>query len=465
MSLFSALQTSLSGLQTATQQMQLAANNISNANTPGYSAKQATLGEVNLGSVGGGVEITGYSRASDAILTTSLNNATSDAGKRGAQNTYLQQVQDLLGTSSSSNPPLEDAVAQLSSAWQQLAAQPESNVNQQQVVQTANNLVTQIQQASTQITTLDRQVSTDVNTSLADLNNDLQGISDINLKISNAVAADQPTGDLEDQRDLLVQKVAGLTSVNVMQRAQGQIALYTPGGYMLLDGSAQSFSYDGTNLVSTVSPTQSLNGILTGGSLEAKVAFRATTSPVSADPATSVIQKLRSQMNALATAFTTSSAGPPPSFAYAYANAAGTTGEATSIFTGTDSSTFAVNSALLNGTATIKVASPNDVVATFTDSTKSFSADGLSLTNTSYAGLASGILSGFQQAASNVQTLSTTATSQQTYLQQRLSNENGVNVDTETVSLTTLQNSYAASAHVISIIDTMFTTLFGINMA
>lgn len=464
MSLFSALQSSLTNLQATTTQMQLVANNISNANTPGYTLKTVTMGEISLGNTGSGTEITGYDRATDATLTETLNNATSDAGMTGSQNTYLQQVQNLLGATTGSNPPLADAVSQFSSAWQQLAAQPESNVEQQQVVQAASNLVSQIQQTTSAVNTLDNQVSTDINSSLSDLNADLNSITDLNQKISAAVSANQPAGDLQDQRDQLIQKVSGMMNVTVMQRPQGQIALYTPSGYMLVDGgSKQTFSYDGTNVVSSSNPAMSLNTILTGGSLQGQVQFRAISSPVSTDPAANVIQKLKSQLNTLATAFTTSTAGPPESFAHAYANATGQTGEASSIFTGTDSSTLAVNPALLDGSQTIKVASPDAVVATFTDSTKSFTGDGLNISGASYATLATGIISGFQQAASTVKNQSATATQQQSYLQQNLSNETGVNVDTETVSLTTLQNSYAASAHVISVINQMFTTLFGIG--
>ena len=463
MSLFTALQSSLSSLQTTTAQMQLVSGNISNANTVGYTRKTATLGQ----STGGGAQITGYDRVTDSTLTATLNAATSDASKLGAQNTYLQQTESFLGLSSSTgNPPLEDAVSQFSSAWQQLAAAPESNVNQQQVLSTASSLVSQIQHVSSQITGLDRQVSTDIKTTLSTLNSNLTQISDVNQKIALAMSTNQPTGDLEDQRDQLIQKVAQAANVTVMQRPRDQIALYTPGGYMLLDGTTPpTFSYDGTNVTANSDPTKSLNGVLIGGALQAQVDFRATTSPVSTDPATSVIQKLNSQMNALAAAFTTSSAGPPETFAHAYANATGQTGEATTFFTGTDAASIAVNANLVNGSQTIKQASANAVVATFNDSSKTFTADGLNLQNGSYSMLTSTILSNFQEAASTISALNTTASGQQSYLQQSLSNTTGVNVDTETVSLATLQNTYAASAHVISVINNMFATLFGISAA
>jgi flagellar hook-associated protein 1 FlgK len=299
----------------------------------------------------------------------------------------------------------------------------------------------------------------DINSTLVDLNSNLINIRDLNKKISMGLGTGTDVSSLLDQRDLLVQEVCTVMNVTVMPRANEQIALYTPGGYMLIDGDSQSFSYDGTNVYAAGAPGIPLNTALTGGKLQALINFRATSTPSSTDPATNVIQKLRSQANLIVSAFTTISAGPPASFAYAYDNATTNAGEAASIFTGTDTSSFAVNPNLLDGTEVIKLAGAAPVVDTFNDSTKTFTADGLNITSSSYQTLASSILTGFQQAATSIRALSTTASSQKDYLQQRLTNETSVNVDNEIVSLTTLQNTYAASAHVMQIINSLFDTL------
>jgi flagellar hook-associated protein 1 FlgK len=174
----------------------------------------------------------------------------------------------------------------------------------------------------------------------------------------------------------------------------------------------------------------------------------------------------------LANAFTSTTSG---GFAAAYNNASTDTGELGSGFftvsanasTGlADPSTFQVNTALLNGTSTVKQASASAVVSALsavqTYPPTSPTGLGLGLTANStgdYADMTTAVLSYFQQAANTVKTQSTAATQQQTYYQQTLSNATGVNVDTELVNLTTLQNSYAASAHVISTINQMYTDL------
>lgn len=461
MSLFSAINTSLSGLQAVTTQMQIVANNIANAGQEGFTRKSTIQSPTVLSGEGGGVQISGFVRATDPALTASIHTASSDAGMRTTQDRYLQQVQTILGATNGNNPPLTEAMAQFAASWRQLAAAPESNVRQNQVVQTASNLVATLRSISGAVESLDRQARAEVNSTLTDLNSDLQGIVDLNQKITAAIAAGQSPSNLEDARDQLIQKVSEVMNVTVLPRNQGQIALYTTGGYALLDGPAQSFSYDGATVTSALDPSMSLNDVLTGGKLEALVNFRADSSPTSpsVDPAAEVIRKLRSQLDLVASALTTSSAGPPETFAYAYANATTGTGEATSIFSGSTRTTLAVNANLLDGSETIKIASASDVADTFNDSSRSFTADGLSITGASYETMTASIMTFFQQSASTAAQLSATSSQQQDYLKQRLANQTGVNVDTETVALTTLQNAYSASAHVIAVIQQMFAAL------
>ncbi|MFY9287889.1 MAG: flagellar basal body rod C-terminal domain-containing protein, partial [Alphaproteobacteria bacterium] len=186
---------------------------------------------------------------------------------------------------------------------------------------------------------------------------------------------------------------------------------------------------------------------------------------VSTDPGTEVIRKLNSQIVALTDAFTNVTAGTPTRFALAYNSATTGSGElASSFFSVTtnsgipDPNTFVVNANLLNGTSTIKQAAGATVVASLS-AARSFTADGLSIPSGTYTDLSTGILAHFQQAANTISGQSETAQQQQTYYQQSLSNATGVNVDNELVNLTTLQNSYAASARVIGVINQMMEEL------
>ncbi len=457
MSLMSALSVSLTGLQVATSQMSLVANNISNAGKEGYSSKGVTLESVVLGKDAGGSRISGYTRVTDDATLNTLRTITSEDGLRSKQDYFMSRVSEILGTNTSA-PALSDAMNEFAAAWRQLEAAPESSVQQKQVIRAGTNLTMEIQSLARSIEDLDRSVHSDIDNTVNQLNNDLELVADYNQRIAAAISSNQPPGDLEDDRDKVILRIASVTKITILPREQGQVALYTPQGYLLLDGRPQTFSYDGTDVTAASNPSASLNDILSGGSLEAGVKFRSDASPATAstDPATEVIRKLRSQMDAIVDAFTTSTAGPPESFAHAY-NPAGTVGM--DFFSGTDRTTFAVTAGLVAGTTALTSTNASDVVDAFNDSSKTFTADGISLSGSSYEKLGADIIAGFQQAANNIADLSSPAASQKAFLEKKYYNNIGVNVDTELVALTTLQNAYNASARVISIINQMFDTL------
>lgn len=464
MSLFSALSVSLSGLQATQAQLQLTANNVSNAGQEGYTRKSVILTTASLGDIGGGVQVSGFQRATDKALFTTLTTATSNAALRAKQDTYLQQVQNILGTDSSDDPALSQAMTSFVNSWTQMASEPESIVNQRQVIQDANNLAEEIQRAAEAVEELDRQCFNEVNTTLSDLNSYLDQVKDLNQKISQSINSKQSAGDLEDARDRLVLKISEITGITVLERNFGQIAIYSATGYQLVDGSSsRSFSYDGTDITSSANPGLSLNTALSGGSLEGLVSFRMTSTPVSTDPSANVIQKLRSQLDSIAgsllSTVTTATSGAA-TFASAYNAATTSAGNlASDFFQGTDRTSITVNAALLDGSATVKTLSASPIADILLDSTRSFSADGLSLSRTNYASLVTSVLTTFQQASSNIATLSATADTQRDYLQEKLTNQTNVNVDTEMVQLISLQQSYAASARVMATVQNMFQKL------
>lgn len=465
-SLLAALSIAQSGLSAVSTQLEVVSSNVSNAGTEGYTKKGVVLASAALGEIGGGTSVVGFTRNADAVLFRSLSQATSNASYRETQNSYLQQIMDTLGLSSSDNPPLSDAVTTFVNAWTALQAEPESSVTQQEVINSGSTLADEIHDIAANVEEADRQISNEIGSSLQDLNNYLIQIGDLNVKISNAQTGGMDSGDLEDVRDQLVLKVANLLNVTTLDRGHGQIALYTKSGYQLLDGSSiNSFSYDGANIVSNANLTFPLNNTMSGGSLEALTKLRDTsaTAAASADPGTGVIQKLRDQLDLVARSFlstvTTATSGEQ-TFAAAYNAGATAAGElGANFFTGTNRTDFSINAALLAGTAKIKADGTGDVVSALLDETRVFNTSGLTANGVSYASLVSASMTDFQQTANTLSTLNTAAANMVDFMTQKYSNKAGVNVDEEMIALVTLQNVYTANARVLSVVQELFTAL------
>jgi flagellar hook-associated protein 1 FlgK len=475
LSLTGALSVALSGLQASTSAAQIISGNISNSQTPGYTEKTVNTSS----SVLGDAVINGYTRVTDNVLSSTLNSATSNASYLSTQNGYMTQVQEILD--SSGNPPaLTSAISNFQSAWTQYAASPDSSIDEQAVVAAGQQLASTVDTTSSQTLALQTQVQSDLGTTVSTLNTNLAKIQNLNSQIATALASGQPVGDLEDQRDQAVTAVAAITNVQVMQRPNDAIALYTPGGTSLVDGSAQVFSVSpsGNSVVNSLGAD--VSNVLTGGSLQAQTDFLSTST--STANGVGVIGKITSQLQNFANMFVNTAAG---GFADTYNSASSSNSSelGSGFFTASlganglpELDSFGVNSALVAGTSSVKQASATAVANTFTASnlaidmsnyptstttTSTFTATGLTANNQTYAGVASSILSGFQQSANAIQTASTAATAQKTYYQNSLTSETGVDTDTELINLTNWQNSYAAVAHVVSTIQSMYTVLEG----
>lgn len=453
MSLDTALSGALSSLKTVQQQISLVSNNINNANTPGYTRKTASLSPIGDGVELVGVKISDYQRASDKTLLKQLNAAIADSSMKGAQKQYLAQVQDILG-SSSDTVRLTNSVESFASAWRQMQAEPENTALQSQVITSGNSFASEIRAIAGKVEQLDRAIQSDISTGVSDLNNALNDIVTANGKIAEARAAGTATGDYEDQRDVALQKISQFVDIRVLERSNGQIAVYTPQGYALLDGKASQFSYSGGNV--TVSGSSTIvNSNLTGGRLEGLLNLRADTSPAAADPdpIKEVIRKLRNQLDSLISGFLTATTSPD-SFAQAYNNATTNTGAlASGFFTGSDRTDFAVNANLLNGSSTVKRLAAGAVATAMQVETRSITSYGQTFTNQSYSSFAQEIVAVWQGGSKRANDEADTSQSQTDYFKKLYTDKSGVNVDEELISMQTLQRSYQAAARLVSVVQ------------
>jgi flagellar hook-associated protein 1 FlgK len=565
MSLDAALNAAISGLRVNQANVQLVSANVAHANDPGYTKKTLVRESANLGEGQvGGVQIAGYSATISASLRRQYETLTSTNGLTSTQQDYLGRIQSLLGASSDT-AALPQLLSDFTAAWQGFQSQPESAAAQRQVIALGDQLAAEVRRVSAGVDQIDADIRTDIGSATNDLNDKLAQVFELNLRIK----ASDPNGaerlDLIDQRDGIVRDIANLVDVRSVDRDNGAIALFTPAGLSLLDGAPARFAFDGTNVVS-VDTGAPVNSLMREGKIKALLNLRydgtAAGQPASADPASEVIRKLRSQLDTIVNAFTTTT-GSPATFAAAYNGSTaslrvsasnlttvqpststplmntvtfsgslqeGDVFEITikgktysytatqndtnfdqiaqkltnlinadstldvsaingvgalqlvadsnntpftvvstvngqlpelsqSFFANTDRYTFSVSKDLLAGTQQLKKNSAPDVVTALNSNDRNFIAVGLSLTNVSYKGLMSGIIG---TSSANAKVVSDSAKLNSDSLQmtqQRYQQDTGVNLDEELANLQVLQNAYAASARLITVIQTLFDTL------
>ena len=494
MGLSSILSTATQGLQTVETEIEWRTDNVNNATSTTYARRDP----VTVSLSGQGVTAT-ITRASDTALQSEYLSASSASSAAGTTSDYFTQISDILGTSTSdSSSTLQTDMDSFTSAWQSFETDTSDSTSETEIVDTGQTLAQDMNSEAQQLQKLGEQASESAADQVTTLNGQLSTLATVNAEIAANPNAATTDPDLLDQRDSLVSDISGVVGVNVVTRSDGSVALYTNNGTVLVDKTAAQFQWNagtgGTqgyvSLAGKTTSAPGLNAGFSGGTLGATIDFL-NPSTSSSNAAVGTLAKAQAQLDNLALQLTGQSSGTfggayydatadrstdlaggssPATAIYAAsgstaaATAAGWDGSAlTSFFTidngsttgptaptETPSQSLAVNAALVSGSATVKRESATAVVAALTSASRSLSVGGVNVTGQTYSGLAAAIADYQSTSEATASSNSTSLSATTTTLQTRLTNEIGVNTDTEMAQLTVLENDYAANAKVIS---------------
>ena len=564
MSLTGALNTAIASLRVNQASIQVLSANIAHVDDPNYTKKtlnrqSLVLGDTQVGSVG----ISSYSTAVSENLRKQMESLIASNGSSAAQDEFMSRVQQLLGTSTD-QAALPNLLSQFTNAWQALQATPESKAAQASVIRYGEQLTTEINRVAAGVDIIDSEAKDETRQSVDKLNDLLEQVFELNIRLRSASDNGAERTELLDQRDALVRQVSDYVDVRTVERENGAIALFTPAGLSLVDGPPSKFNYDGTNLFRTEDPTTPVEGLFRAGKIRALMDFRLDNSgksaAVSTDPATEVIRKLRSQLDAVVKAMT-STTGSTFSTAYdaggqslriemgfqttvksqpaspqyttvgltgdlrpgdvfeidvngkVFSYTAQTTdstldaiasklaglvnGDTTlgvtaiagagalqlvgtandtpfsiktlvngdvpelksGFFQGTDRFNFQVNQSLLDGTQQLKKNSASDVVNAINNTDRTFVSAGLTISGVSYRGMFVNIVGTSIANAKTVADQAKFNSESLTQTEKRYQADVGVNLDEELANLQVLQNAYAASARLLTVVQQLFDTL------
>ncbi|OKH89021.1 flagellar hook-associated protein FlgK [Thalassospira sp. TSL5-1] len=246
MSLTQALNSAITGLNTAQSRIAITSSNIANVNTPGYSRKYAGQESLTLNGQGAGVTVSSITRNVNTGLQAELRGELGKAGTASVRDEFFQRVQVLFGTPKS-NSAISQRISNLSDAFEQLNSSPEQNSPKVQVLAAATQLVDSFGKLSDQIQGLrgnaDDRISQEVNQA----NELLSQIAKLNTDIVRLGNIDQPTTELRDQRDQKVNALSKIINTSTYTRDDGSMVIFTANGSRpLLDRSPIPLSFSPT---------------------------------------------------------------------------------------------------------------------------------------------------------------------------------------------------------------------------
>ncbi len=441
-----ALSIAASGLDAQQTAMDTISENLTNANTPGYVAESAQL-STNPGGdllgVGDGVRVDGVTQNTDGLLAT---NALQTQGVL-SQSTALQQI--LQGAQSafpvSSSAGIASDLSSFWQSWDAISQDPSNPAPRTQVVDLAQNLVSDFQQASQQLTNLQSNAETQVSTAVTQANSLLQQVATLNGEIGATEGGGSPANSLIDQQNQLMGELASSIGAVAVPQSDGTVNVDV-GGVTLVQGTwSDTIETTGGSGAMTLVAHASGTAIPTSsGSVAGQLAAINQYLPA-------YQAQLNTAANDLATTVNTQLA--------AGYTATGASGAGYPLFEGSGAAGLSVNSAISGNVQLIAASS----TATLPDATNDAgNAQAMAELYNSptgpdqqYQSLIQGL--GTQVAAVNSQVQAQTSVANAA--QENLQSVEGVNTNDEMVQMLTFQQAYQASAKLVSTVDTMMQAL------
>jgi flagellar hook-associated protein 1 FlgK len=237
MSLFSVLNTSAQGLNASQMAMDVSGQNISNANTEGYSRKRVVQSATyrtdgTYGQIGMGVDVDSIERTRSQFIDSQIQGQNSENGVYDQCNTTMQGVENTFNEPSDTG--LLSYINKFFDSWQNLANNP-SDISARTVVQTTAQALTEKFNASATDLADQRQACNDqITDQVGKINELTQQISALNSEIGVAqITTGQNANDSLDKRDELVKQLASIINITVTENDRDQISINTGGAILV----------------------------------------------------------------------------------------------------------------------------------------------------------------------------------------------------------------------------------------
>ena len=331
MSLDLALGIARSGLAAVQRGLAQNAQNVANADTPGYTRKAVPQSSLAVGDQPMGLRTAEARRDVDAALVARLDASRAAAAGAAAREDILSGVEAAHGTAEGGG--LADALAELRSGFIALRGAPADAGKQMAALEGARGVAEGLNRLSDAIGAARQRAQDGIVEEVAAANATLREIAGLTLRIKTG--GDGAAASLEDQRDLAVSRLSESLEVRAVRQPGGDLLLVARGGVVLpLDPDRDVLSTSGATVApggsfaSGTLPGVSLNGLdITGqlgggGRLGEYVALRDSTLPRFQAEADVLAATLAGRLDAQGLRLFTDAGGTVPAPALPYAGGA-----------------------------------------------------------------------------------------------------------------------------------------------
>ena len=337
MSTFSGLSAALSSLVAQRQALDVAGQNIANANTVGYTRQRADLQAVSGASrpsmfstplgVGNGVSTVGIARLGDEFLDARLRTQTSQASSYDALATTFERIESVV-----TEPGDEGVSAGLQefwAAWEDLANSPDVPATRTALLGKATTFTQQLSQTYRSLEGQWSQARSEADAIVSQVNTAAQGVAHLNNEIRSILVSGGNANELIDKRSTLITELSSLVGATSRAKEDGTVEVLVSGNQLVTGDRSLPIEVDGSYVMTAAlqEPPSATDAIhlkwsgtgtalaLDGGSLSGVLTSLAPSSlggPISraVDSLNSLATKLATQVNAVHSTGQTLAAAP-----------------------------------------------------------------------------------------------------------------------------------------------------------
>jgi flagellar hook-associated protein 1 len=267
MSIAAALSNALSGLSAAARRSDVISGNVANALTEGYARRETVASAGVLAGEGAGVRIETVRRSVDARTLADRRGAEAGEARAGTLADAQARLSEAYGAAGEDGA-LSARATDFETALRALADSPESASLQAASVDAARRLVGAIGAVAGEADRLRMDADAAIAREVDAVNSALGKVDALNAKIRVRTAEGRETAALEEERQRAVDSISAVLPMRVAQRDGGEIALFTPGGAVLLDGRPAELGFTATG---TITADMTLaSGALSGLTLDGR---------------------------------------------------------------------------------------------------------------------------------------------------------------------------------------------------
>jgi len=236
--LFSALDIGRGGLQAAQVQLDTAGHNISNVNKPGFSRQRVELltrdpNVKSFGSIGRGVYVGGIERLRDQFLDVAFRQEAAGLGNADQQSVYFQRLEDIFDEPGDTG--LSTRLNQFFDSLQDFAGNVDDLPTRVATIEEAQSLAAIFNDVDRRLRILRTNANDQVKDTVQEMNSLAERIAVLNRTILGLELTGNPANDLRDDRDVLLDELAGLANITFRERPNGVVDVLFGGEQLVTD--------------------------------------------------------------------------------------------------------------------------------------------------------------------------------------------------------------------------------------